>query len=93
MCVPCLCNMAALKAKFSIAAAASPNRKSIVPREQGTAIPRASTIVFDDASKAKRSRVQEEAPVIVSIYKYTDCGGDVWTQLEGTDAPLWQAPI
>ena len=85
--------MATPKAKFSIAAAATPNRKLILPREQGTTIPRASTIVFDDAPKVKKSRVQEEAPVVVSIYKYTDCGADLWSYLEGTDEPLWQAPI
>ena len=39
------------------------------------------------------SRLPAVAPVVVCIYKVTDCAGDVWDRYSTQDVPLWQCQI
>ena len=87
--------MAVEKKRFSMAAANLGTRAPCGAHAPPSKAPRASQLVAVEQGRIPPppTRLPNNAPVQVCVYKVCDAVGDCWPEYEGTDAPLYQVQM
>ena len=87
--------MPAAKFQIPVAASAGKRPSEPLPSPKRFKVPCASSVTLLEVPKlpqAARS-LPETAPVLVVMYKVSDCAGDLWDQFNGQDVALWQVQM